>query len=168
MFPLPSPEKEVTTDPTIKVIKERNPGKYVRAILQLDVFDRRYIKSELGTFCNRYVHDVCQVTGVPLPRRHDGWAMLANDMIDYWNGAPNGWQKMVWQDAVSNTMMGCPTFHCLKAKGHGHVGVVLPAATTSVMGVITAQAGKSNFYGRPITYAYSLGDLPKVEFFGHP
>lgn len=168
MGPLPPPELEVNSDSLIRVYGlPRSPERYVKSVLQLPIHDVRYVKNHLGTFCNRYVHDCCLVLGVPLPREN-GWAMLANVMIDYMAQSNQGWQKMVWQDAVSNALYGRPTVVGLSVPfGHGHVAIVLPAQAYNEKDILVAQAGATNFYGRSIGRGFG-SRLENVVYFGRP
>lgn len=161
----PLPDFELEVAPPLAITLVRTPEEYVRSLLQLDVKDPRYAKSKMGTRCNWLVHDGALCLGVPMPRVH-GWPMLANDMQGYWADPANGWQAMVWQDAVMSANLGYPTVTSRKEEGHGHTSWVLPCNPQEIRDVMTMQAGGSNFYGRQIVYGYGT-DLSKVLFFGH-
>ena len=164
---LPPPNLEVVP-PCHIFAYPRSPTNYIKALLQLGPFDKRYIKDALGTYCNRLVHDACMVTGASLPREN-GWPMLANRMVAYLGDTANGWQKMAWQDAVTNALYGCPTVTGLAIPdGHGHVAMVLPATAVNMVDILTVQAGATNFYGRSLGVGFGLKHLPNVVFFGHP
>lgn len=163
---LPPPELEVTTKPGIYIERTRKQANYVLALQQLNVQDPRYQRSKLGTLCNRLTHDGCVVLGVPMPRRKDGWAMKANEQVDYWAKSEQ-WQPMVWQDAATSANLGFPTVFGFRGIEHGHVGFILPTRGAVAPGdLVTMQAGFQNWYGRELKFAFRKQDLEHVLFFG--
>lgn len=163
---LPPAELEVTSKPEIVVCRTRTPADYVRTLSQLNVQDPRYLRSRLGTLCNRVTHDGCVVLGCPMPRRKDGWPMKANEQLDYWS-ASKDWQPMVWQDAMTSANLGYPTVFAYRGIEHGHVGWILPTRWAAHEGdLMTMQAGFQNWYGKELKFAFRKQDLEQVKFFG--
>lgn len=158
---------DIQTSPPL----ERSPENLVKLILQLVLTDPRYQIDRFGTKCNFFVHDFVWVMGYKWPH------LVANSIAANLDKLPvvhhpefGAWQRMVWQDAVKNANLGCPTIGYLESpQGHGHVVVVLPQVPPTNAGdVLIAQAGKSNFYGRQLRWAWKELDIPRVKFAGAP
>jgi hypothetical protein len=157
--------REVTeqTELAINDKLRRSTDAYVKTILQLPIDDPRYIRDQYGTKCNFFVRDVLRLMGVILP------PLTADSMIRDFQAGKYGFQKMLIQDALTNAWLGSPTVAGLPELPHGHVVMVLPTpATIDRKQVMVAQAGATNFFGKPMTYSWPVHQLQFVEFFGAP
>ena len=117
------------------------------------------------TYCNQFVHAVCEALQVPLPKD-----LLANEQFAYLNNPHNGWARIDEPVARGRAFLGLPVLACWPnpaAGGHGHIAVLKPAPSYDGVvqdGTWIAQAGADNFLmGR---LARGFGRLP-VVFFTH-
>lgn len=162
----------------------RSSNAYLAAVEQFRVEEApRYLAGKGLTWCNRFVCDVTDAMGCPVPYQ------LANDMADWFldKGAKKGWQQVDGAKAYLIALSGCPvvaiwknTEPVLDARGkpilgvdgkllvhHGHVAMVVPvpAVPSKPAALRIAQAGLRNFNNAPL--ASGFGTRP-VEYFAHP
>jgi hypothetical protein len=160
---LPDPSKEVV--PPLEKIKAENKLDLLRALMQFDINDARYVPVKGYTYCNRLVHDVAYVLDHPMPRRPDGWPMLANDMIEWMS---DNWRTVEWKLAISRADRGrLVVFGWKNPDGHGHVGIIRPSMMeiTKPSQIPTMQAGFRNWDANPLGLAFSYSILPEVKYF---
>jgi hypothetical protein len=123
----------------------------------------RYLPANGVTWCNIYAWDVSRALGCEIPHWWQGREQTANNLVDWLSsvGPDYGWAECNEDQALDNANNGLPTFVTYKNQGgHGHIAVVLPGGSLTI-----AQAGLSNFVGKPLTSGF--GNLP-VQFFSHP
>lgn len=153
----------------------RSPETYRQILAQLPLTDPRYAIDKYGTKCNFYLRDCILLMGYILPHE------VANRLValaDAGDLAP--FQPMVFQDAVQNAHLGCPTWAGLEAPGHGHVAMVLPQPQGHQLyttgpersplpgNLLIAQAGRRNLWAARMALAWSTTDLSRVKFYGAP
>jgi hypothetical protein len=158
----------------------RSPGTLLQVARQFSVETHaRYIPRTVPgmgftTFCNIYLWDVTSAMGAPIPHWINpvtgleapvgkGRETSANGAIDWLSlyGPAHGWAPSNLKTGIEYAMAGKLAVPVWKNfKGPGHVAVMLPI----VPGPCIAQAGGSNFFGRPL--ASGFGRLP-VSLYVH-
>lgn len=134
----------------------------------------RYAPKDGRTWCKTFLWDVLSAldcgevaahwvdrSGVPTkPRTMGARETRANDVVQRLSHRLYSWREATPDEAYAHAELGRPAvvgWFNLNG-GPGHVAIVLP-------GRVIAQAGKTNFVGRPL--ASGFGSLP-VSFWTHP
>lgn len=115
------------------------------------------------TFCNQAVEAACSKLGCPLPP-----GCLANTQLDWLesdSGAAAGWVQINRNLAAHFAELGFPVIGGLKALGHGHVVMVVPAVGGT--GLHTWQAGRRNHANASIERSWPAADILNVRFYVH-
>ena len=127
----------------------------------------RYARKGNTTYCNIFVWDVSKAAGVEVPHWYEaksglptevghGLEMHANRMVE-WLG--KHWKAVTKEEAHAAAEAGSLVIVGWRnPEGIGHVAVMQPEGTI-------AQAGASNFVGRPV--AAGFGNRP-VKYFVSP
>lgn len=117
------------------------------------------------THCNQAVEAACEKLEVPLPK-----GLLANEQADYLaseKAAQDGWIPVKPELVTSFVNQGFPVIGALKAEGHGHVVMGIPAEDPSDERIHTWQAGRTNHENRPVGYSWTAADVARVRWFCH-
>lgn len=135
----------------------RTPDELERVVAMLDpVGNPRYRKRDITgdgrpeTFCNYFCRDALRMLGVHVP------PMLVNDLLD-WFKEQSDWREVDAGFAAMRASAGFPTVAIVKAKGHGHIALVIPArGIAGVPSVWIAQAGNINFARGPLADGFGV------------
>lgn len=111
------------------------------------------------TFCNVFATDVAQACGVVLPHWWRGREYTANALYDWLGdeGAEFGWEPVDEAGAVKAANEGRLALAIWQnPNGPGHVAVVIPSPGDTAL---IAQAGRTNFYGRPVESGFGRREV---------
>lgn len=145
------------------------------------MIDKKFIKSLVNkyqardidgdgnkeTFCNYFIGDVAYNAGCH-ELHHSDLPMLANKMLEVMSTSVDTWQELECDEAQIEANFGHLVIAAAKGNRHGHVALVIQGTLTWSKQFgddvpNSANVGISNFYGKPVSYAFGK-DMPPRYF----
>lgn len=149
-------------------MKRMTPAIFAKSAVHLGRYQKRDVTGDgiAETWCNYFINDCCVALGIKVFDTKP-WPKLANQMVEDMQREPHRWQELDPDEAQAEANRGALVIAgASNPKGSGHVALIIPGALVWSKSFKDdapncANVGTSNFYGRPVSYAFKSSMKPR-------